>query len=132
MCPEVQGSHERGFEVGSQILQIMYDFVIWPFEISDGGISAVIQNYELPFEPSNLWELVCSCFSFFVALGFWKIYFFGPKICQRFWICEGETVNCSFQQFGQYFAHWVAQLISLTAVDPLEDPIGLGMARNYF
>ena len=51
-----------------QILQIMYDFVIWPFEISDGDISAVIQNYEVPFEPWNLWELFSSFLTLFIAL----------------------------------------------------------------
>jgi hypothetical protein len=51
-----------------QILEIMYDFVIWPFEISDGNISAAIQNYEVPFEPWNLWELFSSFLTLFIAL----------------------------------------------------------------
>ena len=60
---------ERGFEVGSTILENMVDFVFLPFEISDGGISAAIQNYELPFEPWNLWELFPSFLTLFIALG---------------------------------------------------------------
>ena len=36
-------------------LEYMSNFVIWPFEISDGDISAAIENYALPFEPWNLW-----------------------------------------------------------------------------
>ena len=51
----------------------MYDFVIWHFEISDGDISAAIQNYEVPFEPWNLWELFSSFPTLFIAFEvFWK------------------------------------------------------------
>ena len=65
--------HERGFEVGSTILENMVDFVFLPFEISDGGISAAILNYELPFEPWNLWGLFCLFLSLLIAWGvFWK------------------------------------------------------------
>ena len=46
----------------------MSNFVIWPFEISDGDISAAIQNYELPFEPWDLWGLYCSFLSPFTTL----------------------------------------------------------------
>ena len=59
----------------------MVDFVFLPFEISDGGISAAIQNYELPFEPWNLWGLFCLFLS--LLIGFevlWETAFFGPKV----------------------------------------------------
>ena len=59
----------------------MIGFVIWAFEISDGGISAAIQNYELPFEPWNRWGLFCLFLSLLIGLGvFWETTFFGPKV----------------------------------------------------
>ena len=74
-------AHERGFEVGSTNLEYMSNFVIWPFEISDGGISAAIQNYELHFETWNLWGLFCLFLSLLISLGvFWETEFFGPKV----------------------------------------------------
>ena len=60
-----------------QILQIMYDFVFWLFEISDADISAAIQNYEVPFEPWNLWGLFSSFLTLFIALG---VQLFGSQV----------------------------------------------------